>query len=95
LVYALVGGVDTILGPLLGAAVLRALTDQLSRGSTQSSLYIGIVLMLVVYFIPDGLVGVWRRVPARLLPARRDAQVKQQTSEPVAAGMTAENVEAL
>jgi branched-chain amino acid transport system permease protein len=65
LVYALVGGVDTILGPLLGAAVLRALTDQLSRGSTQSSLYIGIVLMLVVYFIPDGLVGLWRRVRAR------------------------------
>jgi branched-chain amino acid transport system permease protein len=65
LVYALVGGVDTILGPLLGAAVLRALTDQLSRGSTQSSLYIGIVLMLVVYFLPDGLVGLWRRLRVR------------------------------
>jgi branched-chain amino acid transport system permease protein len=65
LVYALIGGVDSILGPLLGAAVLRALTDQLSRGSTQSSLYIGIVLMLVVYFAPDGLVGVWRRAQAR------------------------------
>jgi branched-chain amino acid transport system permease protein len=70
LVYALVGGVDTILGPLLGAAVLRALTDQLSRGSTQSSLYIGIVLMLVVYFVPDGLVGLWRRLRARLVPSR-------------------------
>jgi ABC-type branched-subunit amino acid transport system permease subunit len=65
LVYALVGGVDSILGPLIGAAVLRALTDQLSRGSTQSTLYIGIVLMLVVYFVPDGLVGAWRRVRAR------------------------------
>jgi branched-chain amino acid transport system permease protein len=65
LVYALVGGADSILGPLIGAAVLRALTDQLSRGSTQSALYIGIVLMLVVYFVPDGLVGAWRRVRAR------------------------------
>ena len=51
---------------LLGAAALRALTDQLSRGSTQSSLYIGIVLMLVVYFAPDGLVGVWRRARGRV-----------------------------
>ena len=34
LVYALIGGVDTILGPLLGAAVLRCVNDQLSRGST-------------------------------------------------------------
>src|SRR5882672_7323985 len=49
LVYALIGGVDSILGPLLGAAVLRALTDQLSRAGTQSSLFIGIMLMLVVY----------------------------------------------
>jgi branched-chain amino acid transport system permease protein len=88
LVYALVGGVDTILGPLLGAAALRALTDQLSRGSTQSSLYIGIVLMLVVYFMPDGMVGVWRRIAAR---RRR----KVELPETVAAGLTAENVEAL
>jgi branched-chain amino acid transport system permease protein len=88
LVYALVGGVDTILGPLLGAAALRALTDQLSRGSTQSSLYIGIVLMLVVYFLPDGMVGLWRRVTAR----RRHVVTSPET---VAAGLTAENVEAL
>jgi branched-chain amino acid transport system permease protein len=88
LVYALVGGVDTILGPLLGAAALRALTDQLSRGSTQSSLYIGIVLMLVVYFMPDGMVGLWRRVTAR----RRHTVTSPET---VAAGLTAENVEAL
>jgi branched-chain amino acid transport system permease protein len=88
LVYALVGGVDTILGPLLGAAALRALTDQLSRGSTQSSLYIGIVLMLVVYFLPDGMVGLWRRITAR----RRHIVASPET---VAAGLTAENVEAL
>src|SRR5207237_248494 len=59
-VYALIGGVDTILGPLLGAAILRALTDQLSRAGTQSSLFIGIMLMLVVYLIPEGLLGLWR-----------------------------------
>jgi branched-chain amino acid transport system permease protein len=91
LVYALIGGVDSILGPLLGAAVLRALTDQLSRGSTQSSLYIGIVLMLVVYFAPDGLVGVWRRVRARWMSSRAD----QKAAEGVGAGLAAENVEAL
>jgi branched-chain amino acid transport system permease protein len=88
LVYALVGGVDTILGPLLGAATLRALTDQLSRGSTQSSLYIGIVLMLVVYFLPDGMVGLWRRFRFR---ARRSVE----PPEAVAAGLKAENIEAL
>src|SRR6185369_2759782 len=65
LVYALIGGVNTILGPLIGAALLRYLNDSLSRGSTQSSLYLGIVLMLVVYLIPDGLLGLWHRYRSR------------------------------
>jgi branched-chain amino acid transport system permease protein len=65
LVYALIGGVNTILGPLLGAVLLRYLNDALSRGSTQSSLYIGIVLMLVVYVIPDGVLGLWSRFAKR------------------------------
>jgi branched-chain amino acid transport system permease protein len=97
LVYALIGGVDSILGPLLGAAVLRALTDQLSRGSTQSSLYIGIVLMLVVYFAPDGLVGLWRRARSRWRTSRHgqpSPNAGGASSETVAAGLTAENVEA-
>jgi ABC-type branched-subunit amino acid transport system permease subunit len=83
LVYALVGGVDTILGPLLGAAVLRALTEQLSR-DTSSQLYVGIVLMLVVYFLPDGLVGLWRRYgPGR--PRTPAAVHTQPPAEPAAA----------
>jgi branched-chain amino acid transport system permease protein len=93
LVWALIGGVDSILGPLFGAAVLRALTDQLSRGSTQSSLYIGIVLMLVVYFAPDGLVGIWRRVLARWRRSRQDLAVGPPDVS--ATGLTAENVDAL
>jgi branched-chain amino acid transport system permease protein len=95
LVYALIGGVDSILGPLLGAAVLRALTDQLSRGSTQSSLYIGIVLMLVVYFAPEGLVGLWRRAQARWRSSRSGLAGPIASTETAAAGLTAENVEAL
>jgi ABC-type branched-subunit amino acid transport system permease subunit len=95
LVYALIGGVDTILGPLLGAAILRALTDQLSRAGTQSSLFIGIMLMLVVYLIPEGLLGLWRRfVRRRLAAGGRDINVVE-APEAVAAGLTAENVEAL
>jgi branched-chain amino acid transport system permease protein len=87
LVYALIGGVDTILGPLLGAAFLRALTDQLSRGgSTQASLYLGIVLMLVVYFIPEGILGLWRRLRARRRPQLvREADA--EAPEPIAAGI--------
>src|SRR3954451_24856128 len=65
LIYALIGGVNTIVGPLLGAVTLRYVTDLLSRGSTQSSLYLGIVLMLVVYLLPDGILGLWQQYRPR------------------------------
>lgn len=88
LVYALIGGVDTILGPLLGAAILRALTDQLSRAGTQSSLFIGVMLMLVVYFLPEGVLGLRHRFK------KRKVQVAE-ADESIAAGLTQEKVEAL
>ena len=69
LVFALIGGVDTILGPLIGAAGLKYITDLLSQRSTQSSLYIGIVLLLVVYLIPDGLLGLASRLRRRSTPS--------------------------
>jgi branched-chain amino acid transport system permease protein len=93
LVYALVGGVDTILGPLVGTFVLRWLSDLLSRGSTQSSLYIGIVLMLVVYFMPDGLLGLWQNLVARRRLGRR--AVVEPREEPTAVGLGAESEQAL
>lgn len=96
LVYALIGGVDTILGPLLGAAILRALTDQLSRSGTQSSLFIGIVLMLIVYLVPEGLLGLRHRFVKRRISVHGEPGVEApEAPEAVAAGLTADNVEAL
>jgi hypothetical protein len=96
LVYALIGGVDTILGPLLGAVFLRALTDQLSRAGTQSSLFIGIVLMLVVYLIPEGILGLRHRfIKRRVTVHGEGAAEAPETPEAVAGGLTTEKVEAL
>lgn len=92
LVYALIGGVDTILGPLLGAAMLRALTDQLSRAGTQSSLFIGIVLLLVVYLMPEGVLGLRHRF-ARRRGSPRGGQ-GTEPAEAVTAALKPENVEA-
>jgi branched-chain amino acid transport system permease protein len=91
LVYALVGGVDHILGPLAGAAGFRYLTENLSRRSTQSSLYIGITLLIVVYLMPNGILGLLRTL-ARHVPIRRRAGAAEvvepgplETEEPIAA----------
>jgi branched-chain amino acid transport system permease protein len=58
LLYALVGSPEhVILGPLVGATGFRYLTDSLGRLTSQSSLYIGLTLLIVVYLIPNGILG--------------------------------------
>jgi len=70
LLYALVGSAEhVILGPLLGAAGFRYMTDSLGRLTSQSSLYIGLALLVVVYVLPNGILGLLdlaaRRIPLR------------------------------
>ena len=79
LVYALIGGVDAIVGPLMGAALLRFVSERLSQQSTQSSLYVGMVLLLVVLFIPDGIVGRWRQAWQR---RKSSVAVARDAAEP-------------
>jgi branched-chain amino acid transport system permease protein len=71
LLYALVGGAEhVILGPLLGAAGFRNLTDSLGRLTSQSALYIGLALLVVVYAMPNGILGLLDAV-VRHIPAER------------------------
>jgi branched-chain amino acid transport system permease protein len=70
LLYALVGSAEhVILGPLLGAAGFRYMTDSLGRLTSQSSMYIGLALLVVVYVLPNGILGLLdlaaRRIPLR------------------------------
>ncbi|HLH70517.1 MAG TPA: branched-chain amino acid ABC transporter permease [Candidatus Dormibacteraeota bacterium] len=60
--YSLVGGVDTILGPLIGTAGLRYLGEYLGQQSTQSQLYVGVALLIVVYALPAGVLGAARQL---------------------------------
>ena len=55
--YSLIGGVESVLGPLLGTALLRYLAEYLGQQSTQSQLYVGVALLIVVYLLPAGIVG--------------------------------------
>ncbi|KAB1072993.1 branched-chain amino acid ABC transporter ATP-binding protein/permease [Methylobacterium planeticum] len=64
--FALIGGIGTVFGPLLGAMLLVPITE-LARGWLGASalglhgLVYGVVLMLVVLFLPNGLMGLLAR----------------------------------
>jgi branched-chain amino acid transport system permease protein len=65
LLQAIVGGAGTVLGPLLGAFVLTPISEvtrALLRGRTGADVMLyGFILVLVISFLPQGLMGWWRR----------------------------------
>jgi len=76
LLYALVGGAEhVILGPLLGAAGFRFMTDSLGRLTSQSSLYIGLALLVVVYVMPSGILGLLDMIVRAISLERRHLSI--------------------
>jgi branched-chain amino acid transport system permease protein len=61
LLMVLVGGIGTLSGAPIGAAILRLLTFYFDKWFVESSGFIlGVVYVLLVLFVPYGLVGTWR-----------------------------------
>ncbi len=62
IIMAVFGGAGTIVGPLLGALVLSAVSELLSTQLvTLAELFNGVIVILVVLFMPRGLSEVIRR----------------------------------
>ena len=62
IIMAVFGGMGTVVGPLLGALVLASVSELLSTQLVSlAELFNGIVVILVVLFMPKGLADVIRR----------------------------------
>jgi len=74
LLAPIVGGLGTMLGPLIGAVALRALGEAatwLTGGAPGLNLALyGALLILVLWVLPDGLIGLGGRL-ARIVSAER------------------------
>jgi branched-chain amino acid transport system permease protein len=64
-IMALVGGWFTFLGPMLGAALIVLLRTFVSTYTEYWTFALGILLMLVILFLPEGILGkvfeIWKR----------------------------------
>ncbi len=61
LLMLLIGGIGTLSGAMVGAAVLRLMEFYFSRWFGESAGFIiGMVYVLIVLFLPYGIVGTWR-----------------------------------
>jgi branched-chain amino acid transport system permease protein len=57
--YMLIGGLGTLLGPLLGALMVPWITQYLQFLQEYRFLIFGPILIALVIFLPQGLVGTW------------------------------------
>ncbi|MDV3243638.1 MAG: branched-chain amino acid ABC transporter permease [Nitrososphaerales archaeon] len=68
---AMLGGLGTVIGPVIGGTLLYELTDLLGLSYPFIHLIVlGVIIIGVVLVIPDGIVGAARRLVARARPRR-------------------------
>lgn len=68
LLWVLLGGAGTVLGPLVGALLMFYLIDYSSAFTTASLLVVGVALVLLVLFAPKGILGTLRDRWLKWLP---------------------------
>jgi branched-chain amino acid transport system permease protein len=69
LVMVLLGGVETLTGPVVGAALFTWLRDTLARETDFWRAALGLMILLIVVAFPQGLVGGLKALYARRRPA--------------------------
>lgn len=82
MVYCVVGGANTLWGPVLGAGIMytinRMVTIYASDISGLANIIFGVILMLVIYFMPGGLIPWFQGMREKRAAARHAAELKTQ-----------------
>jgi branched-chain amino acid transport system permease protein len=61
-IFNVMGGIGTLVGPVAGAAFFLVMKEVFSRVFYEYYLIpVGIIFTLMVIFVPQGLLGAWRR----------------------------------
>ncbi len=67
-IYIVVGGMSTVLGPLMGVIALRILAQPLYQFREYETMILGVILILFLRFIPGGLISISERTANFLFP---------------------------
>jgi branched-chain amino acid transport system permease protein len=78
-IQTVMGGAGTLIGPTVGAAIWLTLRDLLQQIPAVGDLWkfiLGAVFVLLVTFMPNGIVGTITRLTSRLRPARAGSKTE-------------------
>ena len=70
-IYTVVGGVGTIFGPLVGTGVIMWLENIVSAKTSAWRLIEGVIFVLVIVFLPSGVIGTFLKRKFNLLDTLR------------------------
>jgi branched-chain amino acid transport system ATP-binding protein len=73
LLAVIVGGAGWVLGPLVGAIVTVMIPELLSHLAEYRLLFVGILLLVVLWIAPEGIIGTLARYLRRINPAAANA----------------------
>ena len=73
LLMVIAGGAGTLLGPVVGALIVVIMKMVISAYVVRWVMLLGIIFILIVIFIPDGVVPGFDRLRRRLMPAGKEA----------------------
>jgi ABC-type branched-subunit amino acid transport system permease subunit len=68
LVMVLLGGLQTLTGPIVGASVYAVLQDTIMRSTEYWRALLGVVILLLVLAFPSGIVGGLSKLASRMRP---------------------------
>ena len=74
-IWVAIGGRGTLIGPIIAAIALGQIQNYAERVTQDWQLIIGILLLIVVIFIPDGIIG----TTAKLFKRRGDSRIAATT----------------
>ena len=74
LIMVVLGGAGGVLGPIIGAAVVTELPEQLRSYAKWSGVVYGVAILIIFIALPEGVMGIWNRILVRLGIGRREAR---------------------
>jgi len=80
LVMVLLGGVQSLSGPLVGAGLYTWLSDVLARHTDYWRAGIGVVMLVLVLAMPHGVTGIWTALVGLIGRSRRTSAVDLATA---------------
>lgn len=66
IIYIMIGGIGSFFGPIVGVAVFKLVDELVLRYTDSTELVMGIILVLVMMFMPQGIMGLVKMLKLKI-----------------------------